>query len=195
MRKELKTAPINPAITLATAKLLAYVKSDSRDAEFQEFVTDAISFCEKYTGKALIDSTWTVWYDARNFDSAFCNRGYLYLDTLNVNSITSVTTYDADNNATVVSSDEYYLSGDRLVLNSLNSFYSMRNIDSISVEVEAGYGADEDAVPASLKSAIAALALYFFNTKGVSTDDNPYGAPYSVISKLEIYKKNVSGVI
>ena len=195
MRKKLKTAPVNPALTLATAKLLAYIKNDSRDAEFQEFLNDAISYCERYTGKAFIDSTWDVWYDTRDFNTAFCNRGYLYLDTLNVNSIISVTTYDSDNNATIVSTDDYYLSNDRLVLKTLNPFYSLRPIDSISVEVEAGYGANEDAIPAGLRTTMAFLTLYFFNNKGVATDDSPYGAPYSVISKLESYKHNISGVI
>lgn len=195
MRKEIVTQPVNPALTLTTAKLLAHVNGTSRDNELQELLNDSIEFCKIYTGRAFIDSNWDVYYDYVDFNTAYTRRGYLDLDTLNVNAITDVFIYDSDGNESVLDSDLYYLTNDRIVIKDPYSLSNLRSFDTIRVNVDCGYGADESDVPDNLKTAISFLALFWMNNKVPASEASFNDIPYSVKSKLNSYRKYVTGVI
>ena len=97
-------------------------------------------------------------------------------------SIESISSYDGDDQESVMSSSSYRLSGDRVVLTSGGTWPSnLRDRDCIVVRYVAGYG-DASAVPEAIKTAIKAMVAHAYDNRAqVSIDAGlPYLHPYKV---------------
>jgi len=124
----------------------------------------AYDWIEENTGRSLLTQTLTVLFDAREA------RSPVDLPRWPARSITSVTTYDTDDTATVVSSSNYRLEGStgasayvldpRLVATS-SAWSTGREIAAMKVVFVAGYGAISD-VPMMLFEALVSLTDGFF---------------------------------
>lgn len=148
-----------PAIEpLTAADVMAERRNDDDTdmAGIERRITTARQRVESDTGRALITQTLDLYFDR------FPCGSTLLLPMPTLQSVTTVTTYDLSNVATVWSSSNYYLDTasepGRLVLAS-GSFWptDLRDVNAIIVRVVAGYGTTAATVPAALRSAMHLL--------------------------------------
>jgi len=179
MKKILKTAPAGFPITLAQVKVFAQFNNDNADAQITEYIPVATSLAEARTGRVFINQVWDIYYDLPEL------MNVMNLDTLNVNSIVEVTTYDRDDVATVVSTDNYRLFNDRIIFNNNQVFVanSLRDQQSIKIEVAAGYAVDSTTVPNDIQSVLAQLIAYWIDNEGMES------IPVGVWSSIMKYEK------
>ena len=188
MRKELRVAPANLAITVAEANVINYIKNSTRDDETAVFINDAIDYVQSLTGRALITSEWDIYADRQEFFGQAYGCGYVDLSTLNVNSIESITTYDQSGNATVVDASTYRLSNNRVVFDSVTPSSDTREIDAVIIAVTAGYGDESTDMPANLTSALAMYVKHWLDYKGNIVDRDERHIPDNIKAKLMQYR-------
>lgn len=166
MRVELVTPPASAAIALSDIKQYTFSNSDAFDAQYTSLIQAGTNYVENHTGRKLITQTYDIYMDRTEYLerlNAYNNTLSLY--SFNVQSISSLTVYDPDNSATIVSSSDYRLSGStlsaqcNLVFNdSANPpTTNMRLVDSIKIQVIVGYGDDSSDVPSDLTQALAVI--------------------------------------
>ena len=191
MRKELRVAPANPAITLANVKVYGYVKNTERDDELNGLIPIAIKYVEDVTGRALVDQEYDIWYDRKEFWQMLGNN-FVYLSTLNVTSIDSIILYSADGTETVVDPSTYRLADNKAKFDQTNPSGSTRNLDAVKIEVSAGYGADDTTTPEPLKTAMYAMVMQWYHNNGnVGTEELKH-IPDSVKSWLAPYRSTIN---
>jgi len=173
------TPPATEPVTLSEAKLHCKVDGTDDDALITALITAARQHAEDYTRRAFVTQTLEVSYD---LDDLFEFGSYVELPRPPIASITSVKSYDADDEESTMSSSSYRLSGDRVVLASGGAWpSSLRDRDCIVVRYVAGYGA-ASAVPEAIKTAIKAMVAHAYDNRAqVSIDAGlPYLHPYKV---------------
>jgi len=191
MRKELRVAPVNPAITLANVKVYGYVKNTERDDELNGLIPIAIKYVEDVTGRALVDQEYDIWYDRKEFWQMLGNN-FVYLSTLNVTSIDSITLYSADGTETVVDPSTYRLADNKAKFDQTNPSGNTRNLDAVKISVSAGYGADDTTTPEPLKTAMYAMVMQWYNNNGnVGTEELKH-IPDTVKSWLAPYRSTIN---
>jgi len=166
MRIELTTSPVNPAATLAGVKLYSFKNTDVFDAKISSLIESATKYVEKYTGRKLIDQTWTIWIDREEYnDRLIAYLNTITLSTLNVSAINSLTLYAPNNTSSIISASDYRLSGGILSASNRLSFNdqfsaktsNLRLTDSVAIEVVTGYGSTDTDIPALLTQAMSIM--------------------------------------
>jgi uncharacterized phiE125 gp8 family phage protein len=178
------TPPAAEPVTLDEVKAQARVDTDVDDALLAGLVTAARLWAEQYTGRAFINQTWQMWLDI--WPSIFelwwdgMRQGPVTgLDAVNfislprppLVSVTSVTYYDNLDNATVWDPSNYFVDTvrepGRLALR-MGSVWPAptRLTNGIGIEYVAGYGADGDSVPGTIKLAIRQLISHWYEHRG-----------------------------
>jgi uncharacterized phiE125 gp8 family phage protein len=146
---------------------------NNEDDEYVEFlITKARRFVENYIISSLITQNWTVTYDYYD-KSDYCWQGkrQIRLPMKPVQSITTVTTYDEYNNATVFDPSNYRVSGNRLVLNDFCYWPSdLRTMDCLKIDFVAGYGADGSYVPQDIIHAMDLLIAQWYEQREAISD-------------------------
>lgn len=181
----------NPAITLNEVKLLADINNTHDDKIIECLIPTAVDWFENKTGRALITSSWEIYYDLPEFQNK------MMLDTLNVTVIEEVSIFDRDNNETVIDSSNYRLFKNNLIFNETyypvyTNGYNLRSFQAVKVSVNAGYGADETAIPGEIKSAMSQMIAYWIDTGAMTSSDvNFQNTPYSIEGKILKYVKRV----
>lgn len=188
----LVTAPASEPVT--AAELRTHLRADSAelpDAEANALITDARTEIENMTGIAFITQTWRLsldrwpaggeaWWDGIRemsitelYNSSTLQS--LALPRFPLASITSVTVYDEDSVATVVSVantfnvDTYQTPG-RLTLKRGQTWpVALRANNAIEVIYVAGY-TNAANVPAPMKRAIKQLAAFMYSHRGDDCD-------------------------
>ena len=165
MKKILKTAPAGFPITVAQVKVIAQFNNDNADDQITQYIPVATSLAEDRTGRVFINQVWEIYYNIPEF------MNVMTLDTLNVNSIVEVTTYDRDDVATIVSTDNYRLFNDQIIFNDNQVFTanSLRDQQSIKIEVSAGYAVDNTTVPKDIQSVLGQLIAYWIDNEGMES--------------------------
>ena len=103
MRVELITAPANPATTLSDVKTYAFMNTSGYDTKINSLIEPATKYLENHIGRKLITQTLDIFYDADEYKSRLnAYNDSLVLYTFNVQSITEASTYDEDNNNTII---------------------------------------------------------------------------------------------
>jgi uncharacterized phiE125 gp8 family phage protein len=166
MRLELKTAPAAVAIELADVKTYAFMNTTKYDNLVNALLVPCTEELELYTGRKMINQSWYIYLDA----SEYYNRLDAYLNTitlstLNVSAITEVLTYNIDNTSNTVTGTDYRLSGDefsafsKLAFNDDTppQFQNLRKVDSVRIEVVAGYGSAKTDIPDAVSTALKIL--------------------------------------
>ena len=189
MIRELETGQtIGMPITKEQVKNLANINNTKQDTEIDSFIPAAVSWAEKYTGRVFVNQTWNIYYDLPEF------MNKMNLDTLNVNSIVQVSTFDRDNVETVMDSSKYRLFSDFIIFNENQSFTAntLRSFQAVKVQVTAGYGADSTDQPEDIQAALSQLVSYWTKTSQVTRSKAKYNnIPIGTESKLMKYVKKV----
>lgn len=188
MRLELVTAPDVEPVTLTEAKAHCRVDASAEDAIITSLIPAARLFIEKYAAIALVNQTWRAYFDLK---SAAALYTYVSLPLGTIQSITSIKTYDTDNAATTFDSSNYYLSGNRIVLNDNCDWPTFRRVyDTLEITFVAGFGSASD-VPQPIKQALLMLVAHWYeNREAVSDPINQQGVlmPIGVIACLQPYR-------
>lgn len=198
MRLELKTAPATPAITLQAIKDYGYDNASENDTLISTEIAAVTDYVELITGRRLINQSWYIYLDANEyFDRLLAYKDSITLSTLNVSSITEVTTYDRSNNGTVITASDYRLSGTVLSASSklvFNDDYpqpinnNLRRVDSVRIEVVAGYGAAISNIPQTIQDSMAILANHWVQFGMRMMPDGSKPTPLNFEAKLLSYK-------
>lgn len=193
----LVTPPAADVVTLSEAKQFLRIDDGDADALIASLITTATVAAETYTKRAFITQTYRKTFDiptSRFYenlpDGVFdLPISFIYgdigrefnLDRMPIQSITSFTSYDTNNNSTVYAASNYYLdaAGARLVLNSSAVLpANMRKRAAIEIVYVCGYGDTSSAVPAPIKSAVLMHVASLYEQRGQCDDamDLPAGA-------------------
>ena len=188
MRRVLTTPPAIEPITLAEAKAHARITTSDDDALVSALIVAAREYVEAYIHGALINQTWTFYWNAG--DISLFNQRYFSLPLTPIRSITSISIYDTDGIGTPFT--DYTLSGDRIVLNDNYDWpYLYRSQDSTAVVVVLGFGPLATDVPASLRLAIKILVTQWYEKREAVFDSSEISQgsiPFGVSTLLARYR-------
>lgn len=186
MRRELKTPPSTDPIDREQIKVFANIDDNFNDPRIDEEISDAVSTLEEYTGRAFVNQDWIIWYDSPEF----LNR--MDLSTLNVTAINSVTIYYRDNTSEAIDPSNYRLAQDKIVFNDdfCPSVYNLRSLDTIAIDVTAGYGSGPDDMPKDIQSAISTMVSYWLDVNSMAASTETFNEiPGNVHKKIKKYIK------
>lgn len=202
-RSKITTAPASEPVTTDEAKAHLRIDFSDDDTLIDALIVAARNHCEHYTKRRFITQTATQYLDqwphhlARGGGVLSGGRrvgpGWVELLESPAASITSVTTYDEESNATVWSSGEYRLSDSgsrgRLVpTNSATWPTATRDSDAIEIVYVCGYGA-ADAVPQAIKQAMLMLIGHWYeNRESVVLGANSFEVPQGVRALLQPFR-------
>lgn len=152
-RIDLITAASDRLVTLDQAKLHCRCQSNLENDSFIKWIAAAEEYCQAYTGRALLTSTW------RWTGSEFPRRGGLDLLISPIQSITLVTYVDAAGDEQTLDAADYQIEAQLIApklwpgVDSPWPVTQCRNIAAVKVNLIAGYTAKE-LVPAQFTQAM-----------------------------------------
>lgn len=163
MSYRLITPPAELPVTKEEVKGEARVLTTEEDAIIDVHIRAAISFIEAYTGRSLITQTWELVLDDFSDTMKIDQHGP-------VQSVTSVTYFDANGDEQTVGSSNYALdaSGEPAWLVRASDFSwptVASGINNVAVRFVAGFADDAASWPEaqqSLRHAVIILARWFF---------------------------------
>lgn len=160
---------------VSTTEIKAQLRIDVADEDtlLGAYVTAAREWVEEQTRRSLITQTWKALYNLPpSADRLALPRGP-------VQSITSVKSYDTLNAASTVTTTDYFLIGDELVLDyGILWPDDLRSTGGLEVIFVTGYGDASTDVPTALRQAIKLLAGHWFENReatGASLVEAPLG--------------------
>lgn len=166
--------PVNPAVSLADVKAQLRVIGTAEDALLNSYIAAATDYAEKYTRRDFITRTYNTFRDC--FPRGYCypygqyNTGFEILRS-KLSSINSIT-YLVDGVSTTVPSTVYYntLQNDySVVLNRENQSWPTdgdEQLQSITIDFDAGYGPNTSDVPQALQTAISQIVAAMYANRG-----------------------------
>lgn len=185
---------------------LAGAESDFIDS----LITSARMYIEDHTRRALITQEWTMtldtwpskagslgWWDGvREGAISQASSRSVELPMAPLLSVTSISTFDQNNEETVFDASNYYLdtlaTPGQLILNDGTVWPTFtRTRNGIKIVYQCGYGANVTDVPAPLRTAVKMLASHWYeNREFVKTqsDQNQAPSPIHVQSIINRYK-------
>lgn len=191
---ELVTGPAAEPISTADMKTWLRVDGSDEDTLISSLVKAARRAAENYTYRAFITQTWKLtldYFPARqehygglsggrspSYDAEYPNpysfdiggRGDIELPRPPIQSITSIVTYDKDNDSSTYSSSNYTVDTalGRVLLNNGAIWPSdLRHSAAIEVTYVAGYGDEKADVPDDIIHAIRAHVQAMYEHRGV----------------------------
>jgi hypothetical protein len=200
------TGPASEPLTVAETKAYLRVSGSAEDTLIEAMIATARIFCEEYTGRALITQTLIMTVDATNEindplwegtqTGPYINfyKDHLTLPKGNVQSVSSVKTYDDADNATTFSSDNYYVDSAReparVVLRTGETWpTALRVANAVEVTYIAGYGDNASDVPAPLRMGMLQHIAYLYDQRGDMKDYlQTRSAPPMVVNLYAPYK-------
>lgn len=185
MTSILIAAPAVEPLTVADLRAQLRLACETEDGLLADYIKAAREHVERLTGRALVTQGWRLYLDAWPEGRA------VRLPVAPVQSINSITIYDATGIPHALSPDKWSLGRDvapARVKVSLDTGVPSRSMMGAEIEFSAGYGATADAVPEAFKQAIRLLVAHWFEHReegGVVLDSIPHGvdrlvAPYKV---------------
>jgi len=163
-------------VTVNELKFWARIDGDDEDDVLAGIIKTARKNVEDFIRQSLIEKTIEMSLDS-------WDHSIYELPLSPVISITSVTTLDESDTATIYASSNYYLAAGvpaRLVIkqDSENPLNTDRGIGGYKITYKAGYGETADEVPQAIKDAIKVWATYVYENR----DPNP--EPPKVVENL-----------
>jgi uncharacterized phiE125 gp8 family phage protein len=145
------TAPATEPLVLSDVKDYLKVSGSADDTIITNLIKTARERAEKFIGCSLITQSWKMSYDQYTPSFARLYNGP-------VQSVTSVTVFNRDEVATVISSAAYYLTTAKKILVFDANIVSQR----IEIIYVAGYGTLASSVPSPIKQGMLAhiAAIY-----------------------------------
>jgi len=184
-------------LSLSDAKLHCYIDISATDSLVTALIAVARRWVEQFCLNSLITQSWTVKYDYRDtLEGTWILKRGIRLPQSPIQSITAITTYDKDNNATVFDSSNYRLSGDRVILNDADEWpTNLRLFDCLQIDFKAGFGDAAINVPPNIILAMKMLIAQWYEQRGAITDDmmmkgniQMLPVPFGVTALLSKYK-------
>jgi len=199
MRLELKTGQtIIPAVTQAGIKEYGYDHNDENDALINSLIQPATDYVEHITGRRMISQSWYIYMNADEyFNRLAAYKNSVTLSTLNVSAITEVLQFDRNNNSTAITATDYRLSGNVLSAQSQLVFndnisqpvtFDLRRVDSIRIEVVAGYGSAIADIPGTVQTSLKLLANHWVQFGFRVGKDGLHETPVNFDAMLLPYK-------
>lgn len=176
-------APTVMPVALADAKLDLRVDQADEDTLIDSLIAAATDYLEAPNGainKAFTTQTWTL--------SVKCpDRHYrIWLPVTPVQSISSITYYDADNVQQTLTVSDFYFHGEEdwayiEPKQGVTWPATYDRLDAITVEFVAGFGATADDVPQTIRQCVRLLVGHWYTHRtavvsGVSVDELPMAA-------------------
>ena len=197
MRLELKTAAGAVAMTRADVKTYAFMNTTKYDALIDALLVPCTEELELYTGRKMIDQSWYLYLDAQEYyDRLRAYNNTITLSSLNVSAITEVLTYNMDNTTNTITGTDYRLSGSAFTPSTKLAFNddtppvyeSLRRVDSVRIEVVAGYGAAQSAIPDPVQTALKILIEHRTKFGQKASKDKLSETPSNYFSILQGYR-------
>lgn len=176
------TQPAIEPVTLEDAKTFARIDGDDEDEMLTGFIKGTRQRTESYLGRALISQTITMVMD-------WWPGVVIKLPRPPLISITSVSTVDEDDAATVYASSNYYImiqsTPGQLVLKQgvTHPYNTARDYGGYKIIYLAGYGIGSASVPQTIANAIMMWVTICYEDRIVSEEP-----PEGVKALLNIYK-------
>lgn len=197
---KLVTPPAVEPVDLVAAKVHGRIDIDNDDALLSLFLIAARQWVETYTGRALITQTWQMWLDTW----PYAGEG-ITLPRPPLASVSSITFYDESDSGTVWDAANYFVDTirepGRVVLHSSAAWPTpSRAANGVKIEYVAGYGADGNAVPEQIKTAIRQLVSHWYEHRGEasgaasSRSASVLPVPLVIQALLEPYRVRTMGL-
>lgn len=190
MRIEIIEGPQSEPITLEQALLNTRIDLTDDNTIVERLIKGAREFVEKYINGALLPQTWATYYDLCDNPTS---KRMILLPFAPVAEVISITTYNTDSASSVLSDDNYFLSGRRICLNDNSGWpLYLRSFDCMKIETVVGYE-DVDSIPTPILEAMFKLIAHGYEHREAyfdSTDPTPLYAnvPWSVTAMLQPYR-------
>jgi uncharacterized phiE125 gp8 family phage protein len=150
-------------VTLDEAKAQLREASDAEDALILSLIAASRLTCERYTGRAFIMRTLSLFLDAWPDD------GCVTLPCPPLVAVSSIQVYADDDSATSFPASSYFadLAGGRVALrtNALPPL-PLRAANGIEICYRAGYGAAPSDVPAPLRQGVLRMTAHLYQHRG-----------------------------
>lgn len=144
-------------VTLDEIKCYLDIADNTHDETLNRLISSCREIIEKYLGLSLTTQTRKQTLDANEY------KEKIRLWYSPIQSITSVTLYDIDNNASIWNASNYYLYNNYLNLNYTSSIdITLRERNSIEILYISGYGDSIDSVPQSIRQSIIDYICFIF---------------------------------
>lgn len=186
-RLKLQTAPALEPVTTAEAKLHLRVDGSDEDALIGSLVSAARDYAERYTRRAFVSQVWRMYMDF------FPSCRWFYLPRSPLISVNAIT-YKDENGAVQTLAASAYVADSaqevpaRVALAEGEDDWpeTFDEIQAVTVEFTAGYGAAASAVPESIKAAIKLLVGHWFeNRETVVIGSTPNAVPLAAMALLD----------
>lgn len=196
------TGPTIEPITVDDVIRHLRLDSDTDESEVEAYIKAAREWCENYTGRAFINRTLRLsidgidevdiplWEGWKTGPDISLRKRDILIPKPPLFSVTSVTTYDDADNATVFASTKYYVDKARepgrvFLRNGETWPTALRVSNAVEIVYVAGYGATAGTVPASICFAIKALAAWLYEHRG---EEPPEKLPANLALLLQPYR-------
>ncbi|MHA1599899.1 MAG: head-tail connector protein [Alphaproteobacteria bacterium] len=173
LRLTLTAPPSVEPVTIAEAKAFLRVDISDDDALIAALVTAAREACERFTGRALVMQTWTLFRDG------WPGRAAIEIPRPPLLSIVHVKIYDDTDTATLWPAGSYFVDtasepGRLIARNGAVLPSATRTAAGIEIRFVAGYAPDESAspsdvtgnIPGDLVEGIRRLVAYLYENRG-----------------------------
>lgn len=178
------TPPAVEPLSVQETKDFLRIDQSSDDTLVESLIMAARMQCEKYTGRALINQSWslfldhwpgrdtTIWWEGIR-DGAQTSRptNFLLIPKPPLVSITQILIYDEDDTGVVWEPSNYYVdtacAPGRVVLRTGGVAPSpLRAANGIEIQFTAGYGDEAADVPRSLIEGISRTVAHMYENRG-----------------------------
>ena len=173
------TAPTADPVSVAEAKSHLRVEHSDDDVLIQRLIDTAVAFVDVRgaLGKAMITQTWAEWFAP--------NPAEIVLSLGPVQSVSSISYYDADNALQTATLSNFFVLGPstRTVVKPKAGYAwptTFTRDDAIKVQYVIGYGDSDTDVPSTVRHAILMLVSHYYENRelevvGVNTKTLPFG--------------------
>ena len=158
-------APLKEPVTLAKVKTFARISTASEDSLISGLITAARIEAEKWCNRIFIERAFQLFIDRPPMSVV------LEFPVSPISAVSQVSSFSEDDTETVFDADNFRVDTlsvpPRLILKNGKVWPSVvRNSSSFKVSFTAGYGLDEDDVPAPIKEAIKVIVTHIWELRG-----------------------------
>jgi len=196
------TGPAVEPVSVADVIQHLRLDADTNEDEVEAYIKAAREWVENYTGRAFINRTLRLsidgidevdiplWEGWKTGPDISLRKRDLLIPKPPLYSVTSITTYDDDDNGTVFAASKYYVDKARepgrvFLRNGEVWPTALRVSNAVEIVYVAGYGTTAGAVPASVVFAMKALAAWLYEHRG---EEAPEKLPANIALLLQQYR-------